>query len=135
MFKFFKKKEIAESDESKLADGALVKSWGTVQTVFEDVDAGFEFRKITINPLQETSFHRHLKRREYWLVASGIGTVEVADNPQWGRQTYVITAGKEAVMAMGRWHRLKNTSTDKQLTIYEVAIGDVSEEDSERLKE
>lgn len=133
MFNFFKKKPVEKADdESTLADGLILKEWGSVQTEFEDTNVGVEFRKIVIKPGKTTSLHRHLKRREYWLIASGVGEVEVADNPQWGRQTYPITEGKEAVMGQGRWHRIRNTSEVADLIIYELAIGDISEEDSER---
>ena len=135
MLNLFRKKPKIVDDESKLSDGLLKKPWGSVETLTEDVLSGIEFRRIIVNPGKTTSLHRHLKRREYWFVASGVGSVEISDNPEYARQLHQLVEGQEAVMAQGRWHRLINTSKSKPFIIYELAIGDISEEDIERIEE
>ena len=137
MMNFFKKnkktdKPLESDDESTQSEGLVKKTWGTVRTVHEDVTGHFEFRKIVINPKSQTSLHRHLQRREYWYIAHGGGIVETTANPGLYKETHTISKGQEIVINQGKWHRIVNNSETQKLIIYEVAIGDISENDVER---
>jgi len=107
------------------AESTLQKPWGTVETVNEGV--GYQVKKITIDPGKRTSYKRHRRRSEYWVVVSGEAVFFLDDEP------IKRSRGEMAVAKPLAKHRVEN-SGQEPLVFIEVRLGDdVSEDDVERL--
>jgi len=102
-----------------------LKPWGTVETI--DEGPGYQVKKITIEPGKRTSYKRHRRRSEYWVVVSG-EAVFTLDNEPIKR-----ARGEMAVASVLSRHRVENVGSTP-LVFIEVRLGDnISEDDVERL--
>ena len=75
------------------------------------------------------SYQRHQKRREHWVIVSGIATV-VIDG-----ETFTKLPGETVAVEVGQLHRIGNSGTD-ELIFIEVQTGTYfGEDDIERIED
>ena len=108
-------------------DGNLVdyeifaRPWGFYKTtVLNDY---FRSKIISVKPGGQLSLQEHHHREEYWIVAHGTGTAQIADT------VIDIRCGSSLFIPKGCKHRLTNTDEKESLIITEVQIGDYFGED------
>lgn len=103
------------------------KPWGSYQDLFRTKTA--VAKKITIDPGQAISLQRHAKRGEFWVIESGVATVQTSTIK--AIPEFDLPCGGYAFIAPGTWHRIIN-KTDKPVVILELQFGECDEEDIER---
>lgn len=97
------------------------RPWGFYKTtVMNDY---FQSKVISVNPKAQLSLQSHKKREEHWIVAHGMGTVQLDDS------VFEVHCGSSIYIPKGCKHRLTNTDDKENLIITEVQIGDYFGED------
>lgn len=97
------------------------RPWGFYKTtVMNDY---FQSKIISVNPKSQLSLQSHGRREEHWIVAHGIGTVQLDDT------ILNVQCGSSIFIPKGCKHRLTNTDNKENLIITEVQIGDYFGED------
>lgn len=108
-------------DESILNQDAYQRPWGFYKTLA--LSDYFQSKVISVRPQERLSLQSHNHREEHWIVAHGVGTVQIND-------TVVEVCGGSAVyIPRGAKHRLTNTDPVESLVVVEVQIGDYFGED------
>jgi len=106
-----------------------IRNWGYYRVLHEDGFGGnpkTKVKELTLDPGKSISLQRHKFRREYWVVTSGIATVEIEGQPR------TLGIHEDVEIPIGWWHRLSNKST-MPLRIVEIQTGiKCVEEDIER---
>ncbi len=118
----------AESDYDFLSlDEGIVdyeifqRPWGFYKTtVMNDY---FQSKVISVNPKSQLSLQPHNHREEHWIVAHGVGTVQL------DQSVIEVKRGSSIFIPKGCKHRLTNTDDRESLIITEVQIGDYFGED------
>jgi mannose-6-phosphate isomerase len=82
---------------------------------------------ITVNPLQKLSLQKHAKRKEFWRIIKGNGTVQI------GGAINEAKVGDEFEIPLGELHRVSGGDTGMQFL--EIAHGDFDENDIERFED
>ncbi len=96
------------------------RPWGNYEVVCQG--AGFQMKKLEVNPRSRFSLQKHLKRSEVWIIVSGTGKATV------GERQFTVEKGTIIQIAIGEVHRLENIG-DKPLIFTEVQFGDYLGED------
>lgn len=97
------------------------RPWGFYKTtVMNDY---FQSKVICINAKSQLSLQSHNHREEHWIVAHGIGTVQL------DQSVIEVKCGSSIFIPKGCKHRLTNTDDKESLIITEVQIGDYFGED------
>lgn len=97
------------------------RPWGFYKTtVMNDY---FQSKVISVNPNSQLSLQSHNHREEHWIVAHGIGTVQL------DQSVIEVKCGSSIFIPKGCKHRLTNTDDKESLIITEVQIGDYFGED------
>lgn len=97
------------------------RPWGFYKTtVMNDY---FQSKVIIVNPGAQLSLQSHNHREEHWIVAHGIGTVQL------DQSVIDVKCGSSIFIPKGCKHRLTNTDDKESLIITEVQIGDYFGED------
>jgi len=99
---------------SSLVSNEIIKPWGSYKTFEKDKD--FLLKRITVAPGESLSLQSHKNRSEYWLVASGVATVECDGEKSCLNQFESISIPKSSQ------HRLSNESKEF-LQVIEVQFG------------
>lgn len=108
-------------DESILDQDARRRPWGFYKTtVCNDY---FQSKVISVRPLEQLSLQSHDRREEHWIVAHGVGTVQIGD------RVTAVQRGSAVHIPKGVKHRLTNTDPRSSLIVVEVQIGDYFGED------
>ena len=108
-------------DESLVDYEIYQRPWGFYKTtVMNDY---FQSKVICVNPKSQLSLQSHNHREEHWIVAHGIGTVQV------DQSVIDVKCGSSIFIPKGCKHRLTNTDEKESLIITEVQIGDYFGED------
>ena len=108
-------------DESIVDYEIYQRPWGFYKTtVMNDY---FQSKVICVNPKSQLSLQSHNHREEHWIVAQGIGTVQV------DQSVIDVKCGSSIFIPKGCKHRLTNTDVKESLIITEVQIGDYFGED------
>lgn len=103
----------------------VYRPWGHYRSV--DSGAGFQVKRIVVNPGGRLSLQRHAKRTEHWIVVAGTAEVTVGD------ETRRLGPTESVMVPLGAVHRLVNPGKDT-LHLVEVQSGAyVGEDDIERL--
>jgi mannose-1-phosphate guanylyltransferase/mannose-6-phosphate isomerase len=105
----------------------VYRPWGYYESV--DAGAGYQVKRIVVNPGQALSLQRHRRRAEHWVVVSGGARVtrdeEVLD----------LAANQSVYIPLGAKHRLENPG-QVPLQLIEVQSGDyLGEDDIERFED
>ena len=97
------------------------RPWGFYKTtVMNDY---FQSKVISVNPKSQLSLQSHNHREEHWIVAHGVGTVQL------DQSVIEVKCGSSIFIPKGCKHRLTNTDDKESLIITEVQIGDYFGED------
>ena len=106
-----------------------IRNWGYYRVLHEDSTGGnpkTKVKELTLDPGKSISLQRHKFRREYWVVTSGVATVEIEGQPK------TLGIHDDVEIPIGWWHRLSNKTT-MPLRIVEIQTGmKCEEEDIER---
>ena len=97
------------------------RPWGFYKTTV--LNEYFQSKIISVRPGQQLSLQSHNRREEHWIVAHGIGTVQIE------KSIRNVCCGSSLFIPMGAKQRLTNTSDKENLIITEVQIGDYLGED------
>ncbi|MFH1062551.1 MAG: mannose-1-phosphate guanylyltransferase/mannose-6-phosphate isomerase [Candidatus Omnitrophota bacterium] len=98
----------------------VYRPWGKY-TVLEE-GPFYKIKRVVVNPKQQLSLQKHLKRSEHWVVVSGTARIICGDN------SILLKANESVFIAKGRKHRITNPYS-KPVTIIEVQTGGYLEED------
>ncbi len=96
------------------------RPWGCYEGV--DAGAGFQVKRLTVNPGGRLSLQKHGQRAEHWVVVSGIATVTRGD------EEFELTANQSTYIPRGCVHRLENR-TAEPVRVIEVQSGEYLGED------
>lgn len=97
------------------------RPWGFYKTtVMNDY---FQSKIISVNPQSQLSLQSHNHREEHWIVAHGVGTVQI------DQSIINVHCGSSVFIPKGAKHRLMNTGDKESLIVTEVQIGDYFGED------
>lgn len=113
--------DFTQLDGRTIDQDAFQRPWGFYKTtVLNDY---FQSKLISVSPGQRLSLQSHDRREEHWVVAHGVGTVQV------GEELLPVSAGSSIYIPRGAKHRLANTDDQESLIVVEVQIGDYFGED------
>jgi mannose-6-phosphate isomerase len=96
------------------------RPWGAWYTL--DRGAGYQVKRIVVNPGQRLSYQTHRHRAEHWTVVTGTATCTVDGEP------LEVKSGGCVEIGVGTPHRIANLH-DEELVIIEVQLGDYLGED------
>lgn len=97
------------------------RPWGFYKTTV--MNEYFQSKVISVNPKSQLSLQSHNHREEHWIVAHGVGTVQL------DQSVVEVKCGSSIFIPKGCKHRLTNTDDKESLIITEVQIGDYFGED------
>ncbi len=117
---------LAAAGRAEATSPAVVyRPWGHYRNI--DSGAGFQVKRIVVNPGGRLSLQRHTRRAEHWVVVAGTAEVTV------GTETMRLGPTESVVVPAGAAHRLANPGKE-DLHLIEVQSGSyVGEDDIERL--
>lgn len=96
------------------------RPWGEFHVLY---DNDIKIKRIIVNPLQRLSLQSHQKRKEYWIVKTGKGKVQLDD-------AFIdISEGSTVTIDYLQKHRLINHQPDQKLELIEIQIGTYFGED------
>jgi mannose-6-phosphate isomerase-like protein (cupin superfamily) len=103
------------------------RPWGSYQVV--DAGAGFQVKRIIVQPQGRLSLQKHRFRSEHWVVVRGIATVTVDDEVGlYGKDEHIF-------IPIGAVHRLENSGIEP-VELIEVQNGSyLGEDDITRLED
>jgi mannose-1-phosphate guanylyltransferase/mannose-6-phosphate isomerase len=96
------------------------RPWGSYDSI--DQDAGFQVKRITVNPGASLSLQMHHHRAEHWIVVEGTAEVTCDDN------VFIVEKNESTYIPLGSTHRLTNPGKIP-LKLIEVQSGDYLGED------
>jgi mannose-1-phosphate guanylyltransferase/mannose-6-phosphate isomerase len=108
-------------DEDIVDHEIFQRPWGFYKTTV--MNNYFQSKVISVNPESQLSLQSHDHREEHWIVAHGIGTVQLDDS------VLAVHCGSSVFIPKGTRHRLTNTDEKESLIIIEVQLGDYFGED------
>ena len=97
------------------------RPWGFYKTTV--MNEYFQSKVISVNPKSQLSLQSHNHREEHWIVAHGVGTVQL------DQSVIDVRCGSSIFIPKGCKHRLTNADDKESLIITEVQIGDYFGED------
>ncbi|MDX8398332.1 MAG: mannose-1-phosphate guanylyltransferase/mannose-6-phosphate isomerase [Mariprofundaceae bacterium] len=104
------------------------RPWGSY-TVLNGASAGYQMKRIDVEPGQKLSLQSHQHRSEHWIVVAGTATVTC------GELVRIVPKNGSAYIPIGEVHRLENKGK-VLLQLIEVQVGDyLGEDDIERLED
>jgi len=98
------------------------RPWGFYKTIV--MNEFFQSKIICVSPNSKLSLQSHSKRQEHWVVAYGSGGIV-----QIGESVISAKVGDNFFIPKGCKHRLQNNSSDENLIIIELQIGEYFGED------
>ena len=110
-----------------LSHDRVYRPWGYYESV--DAGAGYQVKRIVVNPGQALSLQRHRRRAEHWVVVQGTARVTRDD------EVLELGANQSVYIPLGAKHRLENPA-GVPLQVIEVQSGDyLGEDDIERFED
>ena len=110
-----------------LSHDRVYRPWGYYESV--DAGAGYQVKRIVVNPGQALSLQRHRRRAEHWIVVSGDARVTRDE------EIFDLGANQSTFIPLGAKHRLENPGK-APLQLIEVQSGDyLGEDDIERFED
>ena len=97
------------------------RPWGTYTNLLDE--SFCKVKTIVVKPGQQPSYQYHHKRSEHWIVVSGEGLATVDE------ETTKLNPGEYIFVPVESKHRIKNTSSDRDLIFIEVQTGTYFGED------
>lgn len=102
-------------------EGAIVRPWGWHKTTLRM--PGYKTKVFVVRPGHRLSLQIHEKRKEMWSIVRGVGVCTIGGNVLQVREDSLIS------IPLGVKHRIENISTEEDLIVSEVQIGEYVEED------
>jgi cytidyltransferase-like protein len=99
------------------------RQWGSFKTVYTDGNR-VKVKELTVKPGWNTSYQKHGKRSEFWVVTSGTATVETD-------RVFDLQEGECLKVEPNVWHGISNTKK-VPLKLVEVQYGVCDESDITR---
>jgi mannose-6-phosphate isomerase len=103
----------------------MVRNWGKWY-VLDDLSTT-KVKKLVVDPGQQLSYQKHLKRTEIWYVHHGKGVV-ILSHDGTNEDQHLLDKGTTLVIDKECWHQLINTGKDP-LVIIEIQYGEACRED------
>ena len=97
------------------------RPWGWFESLASG--AGYQVKRLHVNPEQRLSLQWHRHRDEQWTVARGTARITVGD------RTFTLGRGQLASVPRTVQHRIENISSAEPLEVVEVQTGDYLGED------
>lgn len=107
--------------DTNIPINAVSRPWGWYVTTFQT--DGYKTKVFSVLPGKRLSLQSHSRRKEMWSIVRGEGLCTVGSNIIQVSENSLISVPK------GVKHRIENISTDTELVVSEVQIGDYLEED------
>jgi mannose-1-phosphate guanylyltransferase/mannose-6-phosphate isomerase len=105
----------------------VYRPWGSYEGLA--ADAGFQVKRIIVNPGAALSLQLHHKRAEHWVVVQGVATVTCGD------RTFELYQNQSTYIPLKTAHRLQN-KTPHPLVLIEIQCGGyLGEDDIVRLED
>lgn len=105
----------------------VYRPWGSYESLA--ADAGFQVKRIVVNPGAALSLQLHHKRTEHWVVVQGIATVTC------GTRTFELFQNQSTYIPLETPHRLQNCAQEP-LVLIEIQCGAyLGEDDIVRLED
>lgn len=121
-----KKLKIKERSECEL-HREVYRPWGKYDSI--DNGAGYQVKRITVNPGAKLSLQKHKYRSEHWIVVSGIARVTKGD------KIFLLEKNESTYIPLGEIHSLENPG-EVNLELIEVQSGSyLGEDDIIRVKD
>ena len=98
----------------------VYRPWGFFDSI--DSGAGFQVKRIFVNPGAKISLQKHLKRAEHWVVVKGIALITC------GEEKFKLRENQSTYIPKGTIHRLENCESEA-LEIIEIQTGKYLGED------
>ena len=98
----------------------VYRPWGKYDSI--DRGAGYQVKRITVNPSAKLSVQMHNHRAEHWVVVSGVAKVTN------GSRTFILNENESTYIPVGTIHSLENPG-NIPLQLIEVQSGSYLEED------
>ncbi len=98
----------------------VYRPWGSYESV--DAAAGFQVKRVIVNPGQSLSLQLHHRRSEHWVIVRG--EVKVTR----GEEQFMLGVNQSTYIPAETKHRLENTG-DEPVCLIEVQCGDYLGED------
>lgn len=98
-----------------------LKPWGYYINIIEKND--FKIKEICIYPKQQPSYQFHNRRKEYWVIISGVGKSIIDGKVSKVKKGDILKVNKK------QKHHLINTSKIKDLRFVEIMMGSYFGED------
>ena len=100
--------------------------WGSFNNLFEEKPV--KVKELIVEPGKGTSFQKHFKRSEIWLVSKGSCEVNYSkDNPD-DKQTIQLETFDHFLAPLGQWHQITNPFNET-CHIIEIQYGQACDED------
>ncbi len=110
-----------------MTDAENIRPWGRYDII--ETGAGYQVKRIVVQPRQRLSYQRHAQRAERWVIVSGTAKVTLDDVES------LVVAGEVIHVATMMKHRIENPG-DVLLLFIEVQLGDyLGEDDIERFSD
>jgi mannose-1-phosphate guanylyltransferase/mannose-6-phosphate isomerase len=108
-------------DDTIIDHEIFQRPWGFYKTTL--MNDYCQSKIICVYPKAQLSLQSHSHREEHWIVAHGIGTVQIENS------VFQASCGSVFFIPKGSKHRLINTDEKETLVLSEVQIGDYFGED------
>lgn len=109
------------SENGMIPVDAVERPWGWYKTTLQM--PGYKTKVFVVKPGKRLSLQIHEKRKEMWSIVRGAGICTIGNNLLQVREDSLIS------IPLGVKHRIENISTEADLIVSEVQIGDYVEED------
>ena len=100
--------------------------WGSFSTLFSDKST--KVKELVVQPGNGTSFQRHFKRSEIWLINRGSCLIYYSQNISDKRMTRELNTFDYYLAPQGHWHQITNPFSNP-CHIIEIQYGEVCDED------
>lgn len=97
------------------------RPWGTYEVLA--TGDGYQVKRLVVKAGKRLSLQLHHHRSEDWVIASGSAEITIGD------QIHTAKSGSRFHVPVETQHRIANPSTDTELTVIEVQLGDYLGED------
>jgi cytidyltransferase-like protein len=100
--------------------------WGSFSNLFQEKKV--KVKELVVQPNQGTSFQKHFKRNEIWLVSKGQALVLYSKDHPDNKQSTKLDTFDHFFAPVKQWHQITNPYNDP-CHIIEIQYGDACEED------
>ena len=100
--------------------------WGSFSNLFQEKQV--KVKELVIQPGMGTSFQKHFKRNEIWLISKGATLVFYSKDKPDTRQSIKLDTFDHFLAPVNQWHQITNPYKEP-CHIMEIQYGDACEED------